>query len=144
MAKRCPPGTKLVPAYCRSIETKPKKRFSSIDREAQAELAKLEKYVQKVKKTFGYFDEKRTYTAKDVAMKALVDKVQETPLFIAFAVSLWNQKHICQYFPDAMGRFAFIAKEWKQSQNGTDFTRAATTKYAVLAIVSEAHLRSRR
>lgn len=145
MAVKCPPGTKLVPAHCRSTQCKSRRSHSTdVDREAQAELVKLRKYVQRIQKTFGYFDEKQTYTAKDVALKAVIDKVQETPLFIAFAVNMWQQKDICHQFPGANSRYAFIAKQWKQLHNGSSFEKAAAAKYAVMSIVLEPHLRSRR
>lgn len=145
MAVKCPPGTKLVPAHCRSTQRKTRRSNpTDIDREAQAELVKLEKYVQRQKRTFGYFDDKQTYTAKDVALKAVIDKLQETPLFIAFAVKTWHQKDICYQFPSVKLRYAHIARQWRERHNGTNFEKAASAKYAVMSIVLEPHLRSRR
>lgn len=115
-----------------------------MDSEARAELVKLEKHVRRVKKTFGYFDKNTTYTAKDVALKALIDKLQETPLFIAFAVEMWHHKDVCHKFPGSKVRFAHIAKQWGEIHNGTNFDRAAAAKYAVMSIVLEPDLLSRR
>lgn len=132
MAKRCPPGTKLVPAYCRSTSRKARKtEVYAIDEE----LKKLEKQVSRIKATFGRVAKGQQYTAADLTIKSLIDTCQATPLFIAFAVDVWDRKDVKQAYPDVNMRYASIAKQWKQRNGGVSFEKAKAAKYAVFSLV---------
>lgn len=132
MAKRCPPGTKLVPAYCRS--TSRKVRNAEINA-VEEELKKLEMQVHRIKATFGKVAKGQQHTAADLTIKSLIDACHATPLFVAFAVKSWDRKDIRQAYPDVNKRYASIAKQWKEKFGGVSFSSAKAAKYAVFSLV---------
>ena len=100
----------------------------------EEEVKKLEKHVTRIKRTFGKVL-KGEQTAADLTIKSLIDTCQATPLFVAFAVNLWNRKEVKQAYPDVNKRYAHIAEQWKKRFGGVSFERAKATKFAVFNLV---------